>query len=282
MGRFGKHKEQRYRQQFEKQFDFLTFNKELTLSQGSGRYAIAFDPSYINKAGKHTPGVGYFWSGCANRAKWGLEIGGLAAIDIDNHTAFHLEAIQTVVDKERSLSDWYANVISDRQSQLLGISPYLIADAWFAKRSFVDHLEKADILNDQVETYALITGNLALEAKMSASMSDLVKLNNNQFVMKVQEVVVESETHLDPLLNDYGVNEGQLEDLKNDLDSFCALQGMPRAYQISSAVATKNLDELFKQAHDTLQKLDKAMKLFKRRDANFYNGYLAARVVVDN
>ncbi len=48
LGRFGKHKEQRYRQQFEKPFDFLTFNKELTLSQGSGQYAIAFDPSYIN------------------------------------------------------------------------------------------------------------------------------------------------------------------------------------------------------------------------------------------
>ena len=42
----------RYRQQFEKQFDFLTFNKELVLSSGSGRYAIAFDPSYISKAGK--------------------------------------------------------------------------------------------------------------------------------------------------------------------------------------------------------------------------------------
>lgn len=41
-----------YRQQFEKRFDFLTFNKELTLSQGSGRYAVAFDPSYVTKSGK--------------------------------------------------------------------------------------------------------------------------------------------------------------------------------------------------------------------------------------
>ncbi|HBE40656.1 MAG TPA: hypothetical protein DDW27_05540, partial [Bacteroidales bacterium] len=46
LARYGKYKEQRYRQQFEKPFDFLTFNKELTLSQGSGRFAIAFDPSY--------------------------------------------------------------------------------------------------------------------------------------------------------------------------------------------------------------------------------------------
>ena len=145
LGRFGKHKEQRYRQQFEKPFDFLTFNKELTLSQGSGRYAIAFDPSYISKSGKHTPGAGYFWSGCTNRAKWGLEIGGLAAIDIDNHTAFHLEAVQTMVDKEQSLSDWYANIIVERKKQLHGLSSYLVADAWFAKRTFVDQVMNADM-----------------------------------------------------------------------------------------------------------------------------------------
>jgi Trk-type K+ transport system membrane component len=43
--RYGKQQEQRYRQQFEKQFDFLTFNMQLTLTHGNGRYAIAFDPS---------------------------------------------------------------------------------------------------------------------------------------------------------------------------------------------------------------------------------------------
>jgi len=40
LARYGKHKEQRYRQQFEKPFDFLTFNKELTLTYGSGKYLI--------------------------------------------------------------------------------------------------------------------------------------------------------------------------------------------------------------------------------------------------
>ena len=40
LARYGKHKEQRYRQQFEKQFDFLTFNMELVLSPGSGSFAI--------------------------------------------------------------------------------------------------------------------------------------------------------------------------------------------------------------------------------------------------
>jgi len=116
LARYGKHEEQRYRQQFEKPFDFLNFNKELTLQYGSGRYAIAFDPSYISKSGKKTPGVGWYWSGCANQAKWGLEIGGLAAIDIDNHIAFHLEAVQTLNTDEQSLTGWYASVISARKA----------------------------------------------------------------------------------------------------------------------------------------------------------------------
>lgn len=140
--RYGKYKEQRYRQQFEKPFDFMTFNKELTLSNGSGRYAIAFDPSYISKSGKKTPGTGYFWSGCAGKTKWGLEIGGLAAIDIDNHTAFHLEAVQTLIEDnaETSLSDWYAEIISSRKDSLSSISRHLVADAWFSKKPFVDQI----------------------------------------------------------------------------------------------------------------------------------------------
>jgi len=143
--RYGKHCEQRYRQQFEKPFDFLEFNKSLTLSSGGGRYAIAFDPSYISKSGKKTPGLGYFWSGCAGKAKWGLEIAGLAAIDIENHTAFHLEAVQTVIDNntDTTLADWYANVISSRKETLCNISNILVADAWFSKKKFVDQIISA-------------------------------------------------------------------------------------------------------------------------------------------
>ena len=145
LARYGKYKEQRYRQQFEKPFDFLAFNTEFTLSQGSGRYAIAFDPSYVSKSGKKTPGVGWYWSGCANQAKWGLEIGGLAAIDIDNHTAFHLEAVQTLNADEQTLTDWYGRIIYDRKETLTSISKYLIADAWFSKKSFADQVISSDM-----------------------------------------------------------------------------------------------------------------------------------------
>jgi len=147
LSRYGNYKEQRYRQQFEKQFDFLNFNKELVLSTGGGKYAIAFDPSYINKSGKSTPGVGYFWSGVAGRAKWGLEIAGLAAIDIENHTAHHLEAVQTFTNTSNdfTLTDWYADIIIKRKDELSQISNILVADAWFSKKKFIDKIISANM-----------------------------------------------------------------------------------------------------------------------------------------
>ena len=147
LGRFGNFKEQRYRQQFEKPFPWLDFNKELALSHGGSRFVIAFDPSYINKSGKKTPGVGWYWSGCAGQAKWGLEIGGLAAIDLDNHTAFHLEAVQTLIEDKQatSLTDWYVNVIKERKETLSSISRYFVADAWFSKKPFVDQIIEMDM-----------------------------------------------------------------------------------------------------------------------------------------
>ena len=138
--RYGKYTEQRYRQQFEQSFDFLSFNKELVKANGSGHYIIAVDPSFINKAGKKTPGIAYYWSGCAGQAKRGLEITGLAAIDIDNHTGFHLEAVQTIIKEgeTKSLSILYADIITGRKEALLSISTIVVADAWFAKKSFTD------------------------------------------------------------------------------------------------------------------------------------------------
>jgi len=143
--RYGKFCEQRYRQQFEIAFPFLDFNKELALSNGSGNFVIAFDPSYIKKSGKKTPGLDKYWSGCLSKAEWGLEIGGIAAIDIDNNTAFHLEAVQTLNSEDQTLTEWYADIISQRKDSLKAISKYIVADAWFSKKNFTDEIIKTDM-----------------------------------------------------------------------------------------------------------------------------------------
>lgn len=140
LGRYGKHGEQCYRRQFEKPFDFMGFNSSIVKRYCGNRKAIAFDPSYIPKAGKHTPGLGRYWSGCAGKVKRGLEICGIAAIDLENHTAMHLEAVQTILKDGASLIEFYANILTDRAQQLLEISDTVVGDAYFSKSKFVDKL----------------------------------------------------------------------------------------------------------------------------------------------
>lgn len=111
LGRYGRFGKQRYRQQFGHKFDWLSFNACLAKSHTGKRVAIAFDPS-ISKSGKCTPYLGRFWSGCAKMAKRGLEISGIGIIDMDLHSCFHLEAVQTPPPKDfsqffRSLSSFH-------------------------------------------------------------------------------------------------------------------------------------------------------------------------------
>ncbi len=127
LSRYGAHGEQHYRNQYSRSFDFLAFNQTLV-------------DTY---AGKATPGLGHFWSGTASRAKWGLEVSGIAAIDIDNHTAFHLEAVQTPSDLSAStLLEHYTHVIIERRQALLSLSKYLVSDAYFSKYPFVNGVQE--------------------------------------------------------------------------------------------------------------------------------------------
>lgn len=142
MARYGRYKEQSYRNNFSNNFDFLSVNKALISQSCSVHKIIAFDPSYIPKSGKHTEHLGWFWSGTSGKAMKGLEIGGLAVIDIENNTAMSLEAIQTPSAKElkqtgKSIVDHYAGVIIQRKETLQELSDYLAVDGYFAKESFV-------------------------------------------------------------------------------------------------------------------------------------------------
>ena len=98
---------------------------------------IGFDPTHTPKSGKKTEGGGKFWSGYAGAPKWGLEVSGIAAIDLDSHTAMHLEAIQTLPEEGETLLESYAKALIDRKNELQKISKVVVADAYFSKETFV-------------------------------------------------------------------------------------------------------------------------------------------------
>ncbi|MBW4898427.1 transposase [Prevotella denticola] len=150
MGRYGNRGEQCYRQTAERSVNWLEMNMWLSafaFKQGKGRNAIVIDPSFIKKAGKHTPYVGTFWSGCAGAVKHGLEILGIGVIDVDLHECMMLKAVQTTLEKggekkEMSLYDWYAKVLEDDKVRLQRICKVLVADSAFSKRPFIDKVMK--------------------------------------------------------------------------------------------------------------------------------------------
>jgi Transposase DDE domain len=143
MARYGRYNELTYRMNFIKAFDFQGFNRELIKSKGSGHYVVAFDRSHISKHGKHTFGRGKFWSGCDNAMKTGLELGGFAVFDIDNHTALHLVGFQTPSPADlkaqgQTLLDYYANLWITQAENLRSFSAYGVVDAYFSRYSYVE------------------------------------------------------------------------------------------------------------------------------------------------
>ncbi len=141
MCRYSDFNEGTFHNNYGKDFNFFEFNRLLSEAYCSKERINAFDPSYISKSGKHTPGVGYYWSGCAGHNKWGLEIGGFASVDIINNTAMHLMANQTLSEGDySSLLVYYAALVCFHAENLKKISKYLAVDAYFSRFPFINEV----------------------------------------------------------------------------------------------------------------------------------------------
>jgi len=146
LARQGQYNESTYRNNFDKDFDFFEFNKQLIELSCDKERAIVFDPSFICKSGKSTPGLGYFYSGVAGRTKIGLEIGGFGVVDIENNTCMHLIAVQTLNHKKcDSLLKYYAETVCEYAARFRTISKRMLVDAYFSKYNFVQPVCEAGL-----------------------------------------------------------------------------------------------------------------------------------------
>ncbi len=142
--------EKSIRLHFEKIFDFVSFNVSL-INKSCGKELIAaFDPSYIPKSGKQTPGLGRWWSGKDQCTLKGLEISCLSIVDVTAGTAMSLEAVQTpckqaLEAKKQNLVSHYVSIIKKRMPALKPMVKYLVADGYFMKHDFIAPLLKEGI-----------------------------------------------------------------------------------------------------------------------------------------
>jgi len=165
LARYCNYSEQGLRNGFERSFNFFKFNHLLVKEHLGDEKIIAFDPSYIYKSGKKTPGLGRYWSGTAQQTLKGLEIGELACVDVQSGTAFHLEALQTPGTTERngkSIVAHYTEVLLTRVPQMKSMSKYLVVDGYFMKKDFISPIVKAGM---QIITKMRSDANLCYAVK---------------------------------------------------------------------------------------------------------------------
>lgn len=147
MQRWGTRTEKSYRGMFSKHFDWFGFNYALVQEHCSKELIAAFDLTYISKSGKHTYGVGKFWSGTSGKALKGLEVGCLALVDVANATAMPAIVEQTppVSSLKRlgkTLIDHYVRIIEKHIDKIRALTSYLVVDGYFMKQAFIKPLLK--------------------------------------------------------------------------------------------------------------------------------------------
>src|SRR4051812_46428100 len=148
LSRFSQYCEKSIRLHFEQCFDFVAFHSAVVSKQCGQELIAAFDPTFIPKSGKQTPGLSNWWSGTQQRALKGLEVGCLAIIDVQACTALSLEAVQTpsaevLPSQKLNLTSHYVRVVNKQLPALkaMGIK-YLAADGYFMKHEFISPLVK--------------------------------------------------------------------------------------------------------------------------------------------
>ncbi|MEP4095758.1 hypothetical protein [Reichenbachiella sp.] len=141
--------------------------------------------------------------------------------------------------------------------------------------------DKLDILDDVLEAYADDIEDAELLVKASNSKSDYLRLSYEDFEVKSKNTIDLLETHVEQM-KDYGLSTDQIDDAKLSLGMYQDKRGKPRSYRIASRVATQSLKDQFSEGKMAITRLDRVMKRFKRSNASFYNGYLAARTVVND
>lgn len=152
LARHGKSCESRFRQNFKKKFDWCAFNNDMLLEAPGHTIAVALDHSFLHKSGRKTPGLGWYWSGCARTTKLGLEILGFAQVVTGVSDARFLFAVQTIPLTTRGRTPFYLEhmkdkrdnqtakalrAIYDHRDALLDISDILVGDCLFASYNFV-------------------------------------------------------------------------------------------------------------------------------------------------
>ena len=142
MSRFSIYNERSFARWYRRGFDFLSMNTMMLkehLIQPEDELIAVHDASFVSKSGKHTEGLGKFYSGCAGKVLKGLESSGLGIVNMSHNTCYMLDVKQTKDNDEYARTMFYSDHVLACKDQLteLGVT-ILVGDGYYAKAQFME------------------------------------------------------------------------------------------------------------------------------------------------
>jgi hypothetical protein len=150
------------------------------------------------------------------------------------------------------------------------------------KQSLRDDLEDKTLeIADQLSAFAAKKGDHNLGAQVEMTKSTLDRMQETDLIDTADRVGNLANAHLAELVP-FEITAADITALNDASAAFSGDKSKPRQAAVDRSVQTQSLPELIAAARSIFRnELDKLMTKFRKTDPDFYNGYFAARVIVD-
>ena len=141
--------------------------------------------------------------------------------------------------------------------------------------------EKTLALADQLAALAAKNSDNTLAAKVQMTKSSLDQMPDSDLEQSAERVSGLATDNM-PALAAYGVAAGDVLALDSARATFAGIKTAPRQATAERKAQTQSLSQLIKNVRSIFRnEIDKMMTPYKKTNTDFYNGYFAARVIIN-
>jgi hypothetical protein len=145
LSRYSHLSERTYRRHFNQGLPLESLNQHLIAqaSAAENPLILVVDCTFLDKSGRHTHGIDWFYNGKTQRAEKGLEFSVISVVDVEQNTAYTLSAQQTepglsTQESSKSRIDFYLGHLAYSLNYVPAEVRYLVADAFYTKYKWVE------------------------------------------------------------------------------------------------------------------------------------------------
>lgn len=141
--------------------------------------------------------------------------------------------------------------------------------------------EKLIVVADSIAAFAAKTTNHDLAAKVELTRTSLDRMPDSDLVQAANRVLQALDANL-AALAPYNITAETRTAFDGIITAYANKKESPREAVIGRKVATLSLSETIRTVRSIFRnEIDKMMTMFRRENPDFYNGYFAARIIID-